>query len=1178
MSFEKFLEQNEYKIKSIAERLKDFKIKGFPLRFENAKQQIKCWLENFKNAGFHQYSLPLKLLESLEFLKTETLVQKVAELVEPLTLEPNTYLAPLGETSESSHRIVANFNQFENYFPNIETLLNNIPDNTYPNIILVDDFLNSGGQLINIFYALLGSELPDGEPNDEIDYRTKLNPDQIAKLKRSKIRLVFYLAFDEGIEKIINRCKKELCLDIEIKRYLATNKNESAFGDPFEQESIRENLRTNINSSSSAFTGWKTEELSEFYNFLYTVGIALNKVNKPEWDEAKVKNRALGYSNLGRLIVTDYNIPTISITAIWQNGQITINDKLSHWHSLVPRREKNLSNGNNIEEKEPVIEQLIANLRQDNFDASEEDLIPDEIELKGHSELYKILKLYRPNSKFSEILKYENRTKKIGYVIYQENDDVQKKVIYYLYLFQGVYLNGTYEDLKAKLPGIFKNERNLIVLLPKEKNQVQVFKRRENVQETFRSVSTFYIDDFIREKCTPSEYFQQSHSSFLNNKAFVTPTIKSEYYNEINLESIKSWINSENEPTLVLKGLGGVGKTTLAEYVSDLFILTKSHSKVIFIDSHEIIEELIRRERFNETIDLYHLYEVDTDMGKDESYKLTRDQFKLNLDSGNLLIVIDGLDEVISRIPKFDVEVFLDSILRFSDETGNGKVLISCRSFFWQSSKYSTEQITSIEVLPFNSLQAKRFFEKCFPKNQNNVKKAIDLANKLVIISDDGNKYYHPYVLDIIRNLIETDRTIYENDISVDSKLLAKNFKFDLIIYEVCNRESNRIIRGITIDEQVKIFMELAVDHKGIFKQVNLAQFILSTLQRHVDSATIEGLKSHPFFSTVGDSIKFRYDFFTQYFKSIYVAKYIKYNSDYEKVDKDFINILIEDCWYNSGTINDMKGRIESWEEDDNFKILDLLSQIKGDNDLEKDAVRKAISHLFYVALAINQKFRFNEINSNTNLLKSLFDTNGIIENLCLINFNSKKDNIRFDFRGVKFKDCYIDNFESFWICPGDLNTIFESCTLINLNFSEILKSPIPRENFRNCIFNEEIDEFYKHKKVFSGDNLNVQIKHYLLDFFKLFLSRGKIERQQFDSTILPFLNDNNFIIEKNEFLDFLNHKGVISLFDDYGVKYVKAQEQYKSDIKDFIRNGIMKNNLSTLIKEIKLRFNLKRL
>jgi hypothetical protein len=1191
MNFAGFINSNKSTIKLIAEQLKDFKIKGIPIRYETAYNNIVKWIENFNLIGFPDYKLPLQLLRSIEFVKTEALIQKIADMVAPYMGEPDVYLAPLGEASESSFRIVSNFNQYENYFPNIGSLLNNIPDGVSPKIILIDDFLNSGGQLINIFYALINKPLPNGEPNDEIEFRTQLNDQQIGKLKRSKITLLYYLAFDEGIEKILQRCQNELSLNIEVKRYLATNKNESAFGDPIEQENIDRGFRGHVSSSSSAFINYRTESLTTFYHTLMRVGKELNEANKSGWDSEKIKNRTLGYGNLGRLIITDYNIPTISITALWQSGEIVHKGKKISWNSLLPRREKKLSSS--IEQKNQLsIKQEDENIAYDIKDEIEEQISTtvlessneeilleqseeienDDRDLKGYTELYQILTLFRPNSKFIELGRQESKKNKIGYIICQENDEVYRRVNYYIYLFQGSNLTATYEDIKKNHTQIIQSSKNLIILLPKEKKQIQIEKRIETIKNKFSPLSVYYVDDFIRNNCTHPNYFQKTQSKFLETKNFIPPTIKSEFYSEVNLETVQTWIISDHEPILVVKGVGGIGKTTLTEYISDLFINKNLNSKVIFIDTHDLIEELLKREKFNQDIDIYNIYEADVDIDKTKEYKLTREQFRLNLDIGNLLVVIDGLDEVISRISKFDIDKFLDSIFKFTNDSGNGKVLISCRSHFWQISKYTPSQMISIEILPFNLIQAKLFFEKSFSKDLTKVRKAFDIANRLSSSNGDNEKVYHPYVLDIIKNLIETEKDIQEGALSLESKLLEKSVKYDLIIYEVCYRESNRIIKGINIDQQVKFFMELAVDHKGSIPIAEFTGLVQASTKTHIDTPNIEAFKSHPFLQLHNNNIKFRYDFFTQYCKSIYISNYIKYESEYEMVDNDFINILVEDCWYNSGTITDMKARIKTWNEDDDLKIIDLISQLRLKQDLEKNIIRKAICHLFYISLAIYHKQGFNDITSNTNLLKLLFQSESkVIEEFFIINFYSKKDNIRFDFRGLVFKNCYIDNFESFWLCPADNTTFFRNSTLINLNFSEIIRSSIPRANFQDCIFNEEIDDFYRQKQILQGDNLNLQIRYELQYFFKLFLNRGKIERQALENYIVPQLKNNKTsLFEPEDFIKALVEGKAIIVFDEFGELQTKVTDEYREDIKSFIRNGMMSQRMGTLVVHLK--------
>ena len=270
----------------------------------------------------------------------------------------------MGEPNESSFKITSKLHRHKNFCLSLSALLDKAPDLKENKILFFDDFLNSGGQLVSIFYALLNKPLPDGEINDEADSRTKLNAEQIRKFKKAEIHLFYYQAFDEGTKKVEQRLKNELGLNINIHSHFSTNNNDSAFGDADEQEKIEGKASGKL-KNRSIFQGKNYSDLTELYLILKTVGAALLRTKEKKWEENKFTSRALGYGNLCRVIITDSNIPTITLTSLWQNGEIEFNKNKIEWKELVPRTKKVLPKAKPSKE---------AKEKEINFDSIAEEL------------------------------------------------------------------------------------------------------------------------------------------------------------------------------------------------------------------------------------------------------------------------------------------------------------------------------------------------------------------------------------------------------------------------------------------------------------------------------------------------------------------------------------------------------------------------------------------------------------------------------------------------------------------------------------------------------------------------------------------------------------------------------------------------------------------------------------
>ncbi len=805
----------------------------------------------------------------------------------------------------------------------------------------------------------------------------------------------------------------------------------------------------------------------------------------------------------------------------------------------------------------------------------------DEKEFKVHKDALKILQLYNRNTKFKEMWRIEqgNSKNKIGYVIFLEKNEVIKKDFFYLFLYQGIHLTETFAHLRINYLQIFQLN-NLIILLPKEREQKNYERRIKNVTDNLKPISIFYIDDFIREECSPQFFTDQSSSKYLQISNFIMPTIKVsnndgsitqlENYDDSSLSPLKRWFENGEISILIIKGSGGIGKTTLAKYISDKFIQTNQKSKVIFIESKVIISKLNSQEEENEsdTINLYNFYEAAT---PDISERLSKDIFKLNFDAGNILIVIDGLDEIISNVRKFKADEFLNSIERFTDEIHDGKLIITCRSYFWEVNKYTSSLIQSIEILPFNKVQAAKFFKASFPYDEKKVEKCLTIAQEFSFPTSDEVEEFQPYALDVIRLIVNSQRELLVKDASFNSNVLEQKNKRDYILFRICNRELERV-NQISVDEQIQFFTHLAVTKRGTIKAENFKQEVFDSLGKEINDTNIEAFKGHPLLQKLDSNFKFKYDFFIDYFRNIYISSFLRINSPNEIVSNEFAHILAESCWFGSEMVDDIKERMQSWSDTDLLKVSELILQVASNSDYSEMLRRKAISGLLSIALAINHKFHSNNITDNTSLLKVLFENNSQknhLYGLSIINFLTGKDTIKFDFSDLVIHDCYINTFHSFWKCSFNANTKFISPTLLNI---EPLDSPgvsISKENFINPTWDEKFSMQFELEDL-KSKNVEENVIYILKSFLRQFHIRGKIDKQPEPRLKLKFTIINQKYFDFKKFMKVLEGSGLMVSFTEIDKDKIDVRDNYRADVLKFVNDGsmsaIIQSNINKLV------------
>jgi len=764
------------------------------------------------------------------------------------------------------------------------------------------------------------------------------------------------------------------------------------------------------------------------------------------------------------------------------------------------------------------------------------------------------------NSTFSLASNFPVKEKKwkenIVYEVYRLEDGFSG-VKEFVYIHDSSNQGKTFAEIKSK--NLIKNISGSIVLIDRPKIK-DVERRKSNLKKIFQSDYVYFIDEFgyehlYKDCILPFEKF--------NLPVYVNGLYDEEHNIDLSaIERLERWFHSDDEPIFVVSGHGGIGKTTLAKQFLDSVSDEKSEIGILFIDSKEIISELSRSFSLDNKIsNVFDFYKALMDADDIEGVRFDKELLQLSIDNGSLVVVLDGIDEVIAKLgEKFDVERFIRSIFEeYSSGLHKGKVLITCRDHFWNEVGKKI-LLPEIKLKAFNKTLALDFFEQKLEGDVKKIQKAIGMADDLAIEStqvkqDVEDKTYIPFLLDMIGYLINS-KDVTENDqADFQSKFLMVDDHTDQLVAQICRREIVKL-GGLSVDQQVELFIEISANKQNGISLYDIKSE-LGKITKDFDNSLIEKIKGHPLVQCENNMIYFRYDVFETYFKGLLVRYFFK-NKELSILSEDVIRIVSGYLKYDNSFTESVADKLEL----DDDMILFCIEVIESVTETDDVSHETFISSIISLLLTLLQKQQSN-LSTRTELLEKIFGTNGKLVGVCLVDiFGASTFKPTFDFSGKELVGCTFNNYEYFWECPMDEGTIFHKSIFKDIDPRVGVNYKIPKGLFSISCDLTAIQHLLSEKKQ-ESEGTEEAIQSELEKVFKLFYQRGnfyprkqeEVRKKLSAVKLLPQLMD----------------KGVIKNYKDPKkptMKQYRVCESYKSVI-DYLEQGTPSKEFQVLVKEL---------
>jgi hypothetical protein len=652
-------------------------------------------------------------------------------------------------------------------------------------------------------------------------------------------------------------------------------------------------------------------------------------------------------------------------------------------------------------------------------------------------------------------------------------------VQYYLFLFKNISIEKTVQRLCSLCRSESLKLDNLTVLKngSSKKGYLGSLFKDYGLNITLTELT---YSQYIWEYCIDED--AKKDIGVYTRPNFIDQSLISNDENRVDLGPAFDYLKkklSEDEQSVanVIIAPGGTGKTTLCSNLAK-FYQRESDAISVFIESEEMKKSynLLAKKQIKSLFDLYDAYSS-VCINQDDEYVFNKVTFEVSILTGKLILIIDGLDEIIPLFHEgFDVNLFLKSIDDLNKQMNSSKIVITSRNDVITNELMSTySNISKFMLLGFDEKTCEKYLEKRF-KPYNNCEQMIKAVQSNIkpLISRDENQRILPFIVDLLSSIVESSKGGDSKlELSFDDKNYDSNSDItDYLVYSILRRESVRQSIEISISEVLDIFLELTISHSDSFPVQDLRNIVEAYYPEMAQELT-DKLLRNPLLLVRDEMCSFKYDFIFEYFNTISIIKFINNCMKGE----EHLKLVAKHAHGDSTIYNDTLRYYQLNKSGETASIVKAINMIKANLRYE-DAFKRndfrfrAISFLTHLLLDLNvQKTKTERME----LLKAIFGDEKSIYYLAIFGnakpldfsnthiFNSifvgYKNFTSSKFSETKFSNCVFDNINNQNSLP-DLNAcIFDSCQMGDLDTVIQLAENRVKEN--RALVEKEVRMFF---------------------------------------------------------------------------------------------------------------------
>ncbi len=766
-------------------------------------------------------------------------------------------------------------------------------------------------------------------------------------------------------------------------------------------------------------------------------------------------------------------------------GDSYIGERYSDNQNLSSLQHKVQKNAVNSKIKSEYDIKEVAKRIRDDFQRTISQVYSNEdekIETEGQKNVKKQKDEIKPPKNFNmtdETLSiiYKNRKKlveekKIG-INYEFWEVANPSKQYILILFPSSIIHKTVQDFINKYESNNKQlPKQIVILKEKQGTKSSTFEEfdNRNISISVHSYSNFYWD-----YCIDNTFKDDKHKIDVEENYIDQDFYSFQDYEKIgsSKEIVRKFIREESiSPIMAIIAQAGVGKTTFLEYMTN--IINNSPDKhCILISSVDFKEHYsnLDSDKIPEITSIYDFYSMYSKIDSLQNrHHLGEKIFNIGLFNGNIIIVIDGLDEIITLFQeRFYLDKFVNSLVELNKQLGKCKIIISSREYTWSKNLDMHEgEIKAYRLQGFTENLLDEYLDKRYNADKqakqqyaNKVKKYL---NEIEDITD--NKKYAPFVVDLVCEMAEEEADDDHEDSEDTLPYDSNNEAIDKVIYSTLKRETIRQnFQGINVIELLDIFIDFATEYN---ENISSDEFIEAIEMRYPTTykEIIQSLRFSPLLKSNDTAgVSFKYDILKNYFISLSIIRLFSS----EKTDETYLKHLSRMYKSESPIFKDIKKYFHNGKQKifmhNAKKIMRLLAEkykrIDTNSTIKKTEIEYSISAILYLLVSVNSEQL--SADKKMDLICELYGNDQILQYLFIYgNF------FELDFSNLEIRDSKFDGYTKF------LKSKFDNTKFFYSQFKNI-KGTLPSQNNDILYFDVSCELFDLAGQVRNTEQLSIE-------------------------------------------------------------------------------------------------------